>query len=260
MSFCHKPASHTRIRVEHLSKWFHVDGRLVHILDDITIEARDGEFVSVVGPSGCGKTTLFNIICGLLQADEGWVMLNGKMTESRRGMVAYMPQKDLLLPWRSVLENAVLSAEVGGQSVAQARMEALSLIPQFGLEGFAESYPHELSGGMRQRAALLRTYLFHRDLLLLDEPFGALDALTRRQMQLWLMSVWEQHRKTILFITHDVDEAIFLSDRVYVLSPRPATVRLQLEIDLPRPRAAKMLSDQAFVTLRKDLLQALDIR
>jgi len=249
----------TKVRVESLSKWFRVDGHVVQVLDRVTLGARDGEFVSIVGPSGAGKTTLFNIICGLMRADEGQVVLDGRVVSDRRGLVAYMLQKDALLPWRTVLQNVLLGAEVGRQSVSQALAEALELLPAFGLDGFADRYPHELSGGMRQRAALLRTYLFHREVLLLDEPFGALDALTRRQLQLWLMSVWERHRKTILFITHDVDEAIFLSDKVYALTARPASVCCELEVDLPRPRTAEALSDYRFAALRAKLLHALQV-
>lgn len=248
-----------RVQVEGVSKWFRVDGRVVQALDKVTLGAGDGEFVSIVGPSGSGKTTLFNIICGLMQPDEGSISLNGQVSKERRGLVAYMPQKDVLLPWRSVLSNVLLGAEVAGQSLAEARREAIALLPAFGLEGFADRYPHELSGGMRQRAALLRTYLFHRDILLLDEPFGALDALTRRRLQLWLMSVWESLRKTILFITHDVDEAVFLSDRVYALTARPGRVCCELVVDLPRPRRAGTLSAPQFTSLRNDLLKALDV-
>ncbi len=241
-----------------LSKWYRVNGHALQVLDRVTMRADAGEFVSIVGPSGCGKTTIFNIICGLAQPDSGSVLLGGREVPDRRGLVAYMPQKDVLLPWRKVLGNVLLGAEVAGQSLEEAAREAEALLPGFGLEGFADRYPHELSGGMRQRAGLLRTYLFHREVLLLDEPFGALDALTRRKLQLWLQSVWQERRKTVLFITHDVDEAVFLSDRVYALSPRPATVRREVHVDLPRPREAGMLSDPRFAAARAELLEALE--
>ncbi|NPV09552.1 MAG: ABC transporter ATP-binding protein [Anaerolineae bacterium] len=251
------PRSRRAVQVQHLSKWYRVDGHVVQALADVTLGADEGEFVSIVGPSGCGKTTLFNLICGLSRPDGGRILLDGREMRGERGRVAYMPQKDVLLPWRTLLENVLLGAEVDGQPMLQARQEALELMSAFGLEGFEHRYPHELSGGMRQRAALLRTYLFHRDVLLLDEPFGALDALTRRQMQVWLMSVWEERRKTILFVTHDVEEAVFLSDRVYALTPRPARVSHEMEVDLPRPRRPALLAAPEFVAARAELLGAL---
>ncbi|MGI6209147.1 MAG: ABC transporter ATP-binding protein [Anaerolineae bacterium] len=251
------PRSSRAIEVRNLTKWYRVDGHVVQALDGVTLGADEGEFVSIVGPSGSGKTTLFNLICGLSRPDSGQIFIQGREMRGQRGQVAYMPQKDVLLPWRTLLQNVLLGAEVDGQPMLQARQEALALMPEFGLEGFEDRYPHELSGGMRQRAALLRTYLFHRDVLLLDEPFGALDALTRRQMQVWLMGVWEEHRKTILFVTHDVDEAVFLSDRIYALTPRPARVSHEMVVDLPRPRTPALLSAPEFVAARAELLEAL---
>jgi ABC-type nitrate/sulfonate/bicarbonate transport system ATPase subunit len=242
-----------------VSKWFAVDGRLTQAIDRISLAVAEGEFVSIVGPSGCGKTTLFNIICGILAPDEGEVFVDGQPATGRRGLVAYMPQRDALLPWRTVLQNVLLGAELGGQPMAQARAEALSLLPAFGLAGYEHRYPYELSGGMRQRAALLRTYMLHRDVLLLDEPFGALDALTRRQLQLWLLELYQQHRKTVLFITHDVDEAVFLSDRIYALTPRPARICCTLEVDLPRPRTFAAMAEPRFTALRQELLRALQV-
>jgi len=178
-------------------------------------------------------------------------------TARRAGRVGYMPQRDLLLPWRSVLDNAILGPEIAGQSRAAAREEARELLPLFGLAGFADAYPAVLSGGMRQRAALLRTFLCHQDVMLLDEPFGALDALTRAELQGWLLEVWARFRHTVLFITHDVDEATFLSDRVVVLTPRPARVRLELVVPLPRPRTRDLVVTDAFVHVKEELLRAL---
>jgi ABC-type nitrate/sulfonate/bicarbonate transport system ATPase subunit len=187
---------------------------------DLAIQA--GEFVTLVGPSGCGKSTLFNIAAGLLDAD-GEVALGGVRCGARDllGRVAFMPQRDLLLPWRTVVDNAILAIEIEGVRRGEARRRAAAMLPEFGLAGFGGQYPHQLSGGMRQRVALMRTFLFERDLMLLDEPFGALDALTRMMMQRWLLEVWQRRRRTVLFITHDVDEAIFLGDRVLVMSARP---------------------------------------
>src|ERR1700681_1097607 len=170
-----------------------------------------GEFVTVVGPSGCGKSTLFNIVAGLEEPDSRGVLRfegNSCHAADLLGRVSFMPQQDLLLPWRNVVDNAILALEVEGVPRAEARAKALKMLPEFGLAGFEKQYPHQLSGGMRQRVALMRTFLFERDLMLLDEPFGALDALTRAMMQRWLLDVWQKYRRTILFITHDVDEAI----------------------------------------------------
>jgi len=169
-----------------------------------------------------------------------------------------MPQRDLLLPWRTVLNNVILGPELDGRSRREARQRARELMPLFGLEGFENAFPDTLSGGMRQRAALLRTFLTDRDVLLLDEPFGALDALTRRELQRWLLDVWEQFRKTILFITHDVEEAVFLADRVLVFSARPGRIVKQLPVDLPRPRQSLSLLSDDLRRLEADLFATLE--
>jgi len=225
-------------------------------LDRVDLVVGVGEFVSLVGPSGCGKSTLFNIVSGLEPADAGQVILDGRDVTGQAGLFAYMPQRDLLLPWRTLLDNVILGAELAGRRRQQARQEARGLLPLFGLEGFERNYPATLSGGMRQRAALLRTFLFQRDVLLLDEPFGALDALTRAGMQQWLLEVWAQLSRTILFITHDVEEAVFLSDRVYVLTARPARVQLELPIALSRPRRRDLVTSPSFIALKRRLLEA----
>jgi len=171
--------------------------------------------------------------------------------------VSYMPQKDLLLPWRTVLDNVVLARRATREDSRAVKKEAMELMPLFGLSGFENSYPAELSGGMRQRAALMRTVLARRRVLLLDEPFGALDAITRNRMQQWLLQVWDNFRQAVLFVTHDIDEAIFLADRVYVLTPRPARVCLHLDIDLPRPRQVEMVTTERFLALKKQIMRAL---
>lgn len=251
------PDASCKIEVRKVSKAFRVDGRRVETLLDASLWAASAEFVTLIGPSGCGKSTLFNVICGLLEPDVGEVWLDGAAVVSRTGRVGYMPQKDLLLPWRRVLDNVILGPEIRGEDLTASRREARSLLPLFGLEGFADAYPATLSGGMRQRAALLRTFLTHQDVMLLDEPFGALDAITRIELQDWLLEVWRHLRKTILFITHDVEEAIFLSDRIYVLTPRPAQVKLELAVSLPRPRTREMVLTGAFVRDKEKLLGAL---
>jgi len=254
------PDAPCKLELTGITKWFKVDGVPLKALEDVSLHARAGEFVSIIGPSGCGKSTLFNIICGLLEPDEGQVLLDGQAASRRAGLVGYMPQKDLLLPWRSVLDNVILGPELRGEDLRESRREARELIPLFGLEGFADAYPAVLSGGMKQRAALLRTFLTHREVLLLDEPFGALDALTRMELQEWLLGVWARFRKTILFITHDVDEALFLSDRVYVMTPRPGRVKAVLAVPLARPRRRSMTASPEFAALRYQLLEALAVR
>ena len=239
-------------------KSFRVDGRLVTALGGVNLRARRGEFVVVIGPSGCGKSTLLNIVCGLLQPDSGEILLDGRPIADRTGLLGYMLQKDLLLPWRRVLENVILGPEISGESREKARQEARELVPLFGLEGFEETYPAALSGGMRQRAALLRTFLSHKNVMLLDEPFGALDALTRRQLQQWLLDVWSRFGQTIIFVTHDVEEAIYLADRVYVMTPRPGRIGLELDIPLGRPRHRELVTSSQFGELKGRLLAALE--
>jgi len=218
------------------------------VLDGIDLDVRPGEFVSVIGPSGCGKSTVFGIIAGLDAPDTGSVSAP---------TCAHMPQKDLLFPWRSVLDNTILGLDVQRVPRKQARARAAELFPRFGLAGFENARPHQLSGGMRQRAALLRTVVQDRPVLLLDEPFGALDSLTRTEMQTWLQDVWQQYRWTVLMITHDVREAVFLSDRVIVLSARPATVRRDVAVDLPRPRELALLTSPEFAAIERELIDVL---
>ena len=246
------------VEVEQVSKRFRVDGSVVQALDGVTLHAAEGEFVSLVGPSGCGKSTLLNLICGLMEPDSGTIRLQGDDLP-RLGRVGLMPQQDLLMPWRRLLDNVLLGPEIQHRDREQARAEALALLPLFGLQGFEYSYPTQLSGGMRQRAALLRTMLCHPTVLALDEPFGALDALTRRGMRAWLLQVWERFQQTVLFVTHDVDEAIWLSDRVLVMAPRPGAIALEVAIPLPRPRQARDLDAAQVTAIRAQLLAALGL-
>jgi ABC-type nitrate/sulfonate/bicarbonate transport system ATPase subunit len=223
----------------------------LEVLRELSLEAHAGEFVAILGPSGCGKSTAFSILTGGTPASSGEVLVDGVAETGTAGRFAYMPQADALLPWRRVLDNATLGLEVRGLSRGDARERVRPLLPAFGLDGFERSYPFQLSGGMRQRAALLRTVVQECDVLLLDEPFGALDALTRAEMQRWLESVWGRFRWTVLLVTHDVREAVFLADRIYVLSPRPGTVVSELVVSLPRPRA---LTDPRIAQLETELL------
>ncbi|MBX3538464.1 MAG: ABC transporter ATP-binding protein [Chelatococcus sp.] len=233
----------------------------VKALAGLNLSIRPGELVTVVGPSGCGKSTLFNILAGLEEPDPGHTLhFRGKPSTASAllGQVAFMPQRDLLFPWRNVIDNAILPLEVQGKSRDEARKLALQMLPEFGLAGFEKQYPHELSGGMRQRVALMRTFMFERELMLLDEPFGALDALTRAMMQRWLLDVWAKHKRTVLFITHDVDEAIFLGDRILVMTSRPGHIKLEEKVDLPRPRHPDVLTSTAFIELKKKLLASIE--
>lgn len=246
------------LEVAHVSKTFRDGGRDVRALDDVSFSACPGEFITIIGPSGSGKSTLFNVITGLAQPDSGSITLEGQPTGPRAGRVGYMPQRDLLLPWRTVIDNVILGPELDGRARRAARAQARELFPLFGLAGFEDAFPATLSGGMRQRAALLRTFLTGREVLLLDEPFGALDALTRRELQRWLLGVWQQFRKTILFITHDVQEAVFLADRVLVFSARPGRIAKVLEVDLPRPREEVAITSAHLRRLEADLIAALE--
>jgi NitT/TauT family transport system ATP-binding protein len=217
----------------------------VRALRGVTLRAAPGEIVALAGPSGCGKSTLLELVCGLTAADEGHV---------RAGAAALMPQRDALLPWLSALDNAGLALRVAGASRAQARATAHAHFAAFGLDGFERARPATLSGGMRQRVAFLRTLLAGRPVLCLDEPFGALDALTRLQMQRWLAGALAREPRTVLLVTHDVEEAVLLADRVVLLSPRPGRVVATLDVAVARPRAR---DDRAVVELRERALVAL---
>ncbi len=229
----------------------------LRVLEDVSLRAAEGTFASIVGPSGCGKSTLLKVLAGLLAPDAGTAEVGGTSTVDRPGLVSYMPQKDLLLPWRRVLGNATLGAEVGGIPRSEARRRAETLMERFGLAGFENAWPSQLSGGMRQRLALLRTFLAPATTMLLDEPFGALDAITRREMHGWLQTVLAAEPRTVLFITHDVEEALLLSDRVYVMSPRPGRIVSDVTVAFPRPRPSEAVLEPEFIRLKAELLRAL---
>jgi NitT/TauT family transport system ATP-binding protein len=217
----------------------------VTALDGVTLRVRRHETVAVVGPSGCGKSTLLELVCGLQEPDEGTV---------QGAPAALMPQRDGLLPWLSALDNAGLALRIAGASKEEARQRAHGHFAAFGLEGFESSRPRELSGGMRQRVAFLRTLLAGRPVLCLDEPFGSLDTLTRQQMQEWLAAALQKEPRTVLLVTHDVEEAVLLADRIVLLSPRPGHEVATLDVTLPRPRRR---TDLAVVELRERALKAL---
>ncbi|KAB8126982.1 ABC transporter ATP-binding protein [Gracilibacillus oryzae] len=235
-------------------KVFKKDGQEVVALQETNMQIAKGKFVSIIGPSGCGKSTLFNMIAGLLKPTSGEILLDGQNIIGKSGRVGYMLQKDLLLPWRTILSNIILGLELKGVSKKEAENRAVPLMEKYGLGGFENHYPGELSGGMKQRAALLRTLLYDQDVILLDEPFGALDAQTRLKMQTWLLQIWGDFNKTVLFVTHDIDEAIYLSDEIYVLSPRPGRLKEIVTVNIPRPRGQDTLLMKEFVDLKKKLL------
>jgi ABC-type nitrate/sulfonate/bicarbonate transport system ATPase subunit len=226
-------------------------------LQDVSLDIAPAEFVCILGASGCGKSTLFNAISGLLDVTAGRILLDGRDIAGRPGQVGYMLQKDLLLPWRTVLGNITLAAALTRGATDEDRAQAAALAGRYGLGEYLFHYPHALSGGMRQRVALMRTLAAGRELMLLDEPFGALDSQTRLGMQQWLLQVWQDMGRTILFVTHDVDEAIFLADRIVVMLPRPGRVGLTLSVDIPRPRLLQNLTEPAFVAIKREIMQLL---
>ena len=242
-----------KLEVNHISKRF--DDK--HVLQDISIALNQGELVSLLGVSGGGKTTLFNIIAGLLPPDEGNVILNGKDITNQPGQISYMMQKDLLLPYRTIEDNAALPLLLKGVNKRDARTQVSPLFAQFGLEGTQKKYPAQLSGGMRQRAALLRTYLFSQDVALLDEPFSALDTLTKRSIHQWYLDVMEKIQLTTLFITHDIDEAILLSDRIYLLSGSPGRIAAEIVIQEPKPRREDFSLTPEFLEYKREILSLL---
>ena len=226
------------------------------VLDDISLRVAKGEFVSILGPSGCGKSSLFRLLTGALTPDSGSIRVDGAPLTSKPAAFAFMPQRDALMPWRRIIDNVILGLEVQGMDRGEARTKVLPLFSTFGLEGFEQHYPAQLSGGMRQRAALLRTIVQDRPIQLLDEPFGALDALTRAEMQGWLESRWRQAHWTTLLVTHDVREAVALSDRIYVFSRRPARIIAEFAVPGPRPRLGRAPAAAA-IQLEAQLLDTL---
>jgi ABC-type nitrate/sulfonate/bicarbonate transport system ATPase subunit len=236
-----------------VSKEFHLDGGDLLAVDGVDLWAGPGEFVALIGPSGCGKSTLFNIVAGLDEPSSGEVRLGGVTGTDRLGASAYMPQRDALLDWRRVIDNVTLPLELGGWPRREARAAAQPLLDRFGLGDFARAWPWQLSGGMRHRAAFLRTVIAEPPRLLLDEPFGALDGITRSDLQLWLAGVWAEFGSTVLLVTHDVTEAVFLADRIYVMSPRPGRVVAEINVDLVRPRRLEDQESEAFVAVERHL-------
>ena len=237
------------IEISSLNKSFYKDGQEIKVLQDISLAIEKNEFVSVVGPSGCGKSTLLRTIAGLINPEVGKLNIDGK--------TSYLQQKTLLMPWRNVYENASLPLEIKSGKKIQDNKHVLDLINKFGLKGFEDHMPWELSGGMAKRVTILRSYLEDRDILLLDEPFSSLDAISRKQMQQWLLGIWREHKKTVIFVTHDIEEALYLSDKVYILSNRPATITNELEPGFSRPRSYDIVYSPDFINMKKNVEKSL---
>ncbi|MDR1838897.1 MAG: ABC transporter ATP-binding protein [Treponema sp.] len=231
----------------------------IPVVQDISLDLPEGGFISLLGPSGVGKTTLFNVLSGVEKPDSGSVFLNGEDITGISGKVSYMLQKDLLLEYRTVLDNVILPLLIHGEKKKAAREQAAEFFPMFGLASYEKKYPYQLSGGMRQRAALLRTCMMRNPVILLDEPFSALDAITRRKMQTWYAEIAEQMKFSTLFITHDVEEALVLSDTVYILNGKPGKITNKIEVQPRRPRDADFSVSKEFVEQKKFVLEAIGV-
>jgi len=251
--------SKPKLSIRGLTRRFSSGTQTTTAFTDLTMDVFDGEFVSIVGPSGCGKTTLLHCIAGLDQETSGSIAIDGVELEpsKRTPDVGYMFQKDLLLPWKRVIDNVALGLVLDGVPRSEARERSLELMERYGLGGFARAYPAHLSGGMRQRAAVIRTLLVDRPIMLFDEPFGALDALTRSVMQEWLLMVWEERRRATIFVTHDIEEAVQISDRVLVMSSRPGRIVREVAINIERPRTEEALAWPKVLEYKADLLKTL---
>ncbi|TYR79397.1 ABC transporter ATP-binding protein [Priestia megaterium] len=230
------------------------------VLDSLNLNVNDGEFVSIIGASGSGKSTLFRLITGLEKENEGRILINGQVHQNRLGTVGYMPQQDLLLPWRTIADNAALPLELKGMAKKEAHQKAAELLKGFGLGGYEQRFPSDLSGGMKQRVSFLRTVLSGSNVLLLDEPFSALDAITRLSMQEWLLEQWEKRKHTIMFITHDVNEALFLSDRIYIFADQPVHKLKEVQVPLRRPRTLSDLNKSEVLELKEHLINQLRMK
>lgn len=249
------------LQITDLSATYIEDDQHLLALSEVNLHVNPGEFVCLIGPSGSGKSSLLDVVTGIFAESHGTVAIDGRNLQpnQRPGATSYMRQRDLLMPWRTAVENAALALEVHGESPTRARQLAADRFEEFGLAGFEDRYPAQLSGGMRQRVAFLRTVLADNHLMMLDEPFGALDALNRVAMQLWLLQMWDRQRQGIIMVTHDVEEAIFLADRVLVLSARPGTIVHEEVISLARPRTREMVTTPEFLAHREALMRALGL-
>jgi ABC-type nitrate/sulfonate/bicarbonate transport system ATPase subunit len=229
-----------------------------NIIEDVSLDLNKGEIVCLLGVSGVGKTTLFNVISGLLNPDSGNVELDGVNITGKAGNVSYMLQKDLLLPYKTIIDNVSLPLVIRGEKKSKAREITIKHFEEFGLEGTQNKYPYQLSGGMRQRAALLRTYLFSDKVALLDEPFSALDSITKSSMHQWYLNVMEQIKLSTLLITHDIDEAVILSDRIYIMAGKPGKITEEICIEEPKPRSKDFKVSESFMKYKRYILDILE--
>nr|WP_289039444.1 ABC transporter ATP-binding protein [uncultured Allobacillus sp.] len=238
------------LELRHVSKSF---GQK-QVLQEISLHVANGEFVSVIGPSGSGKSTMFSLIGGLLEPNAGEIYLSGENITNKRGFISYMPQQASLFPWRTIIENVLVGQELQGKKDYE-RAEAM--LKRAGLGDVIHAYPHELSGGMKQRVAFIRALLSPQSLMLLDEPFSALDEFTRTDMQKWLLSIWEDDEQSILFITHNIDEALFLSDKIIILSVNPAEIKEVIEVPFKRPRDEELLLSEEFLQWKRKIMEVI---
>lgn len=241
------------LEVRQIHKTFRDRRREVPVLRDISLRVPAGEFVSIIGPSGCGKSTLFHVIGGLTAPEQGEVLLQGRRVTGQRGHISYVPQQPALFPWRTIEDNVVLAQEIAGTGSRSSRTEIQDWLGKAGLGGFERAYPHMLSGGMQQRASFLRGLLAPQEVMCLDEPFSALDALTRSEMQRWLLDIWEENKRSVLMITHSIEEALMLSDTIVLFSNRPASVLHTIQVPFPRPRREEMTDDPDFIRLKREI-------
>ena len=246
-----------KLQLDKISKTFSVAQRRVHVLMDINLTVQSGEFISIIGESGCGKTTLLRITAGLIPATTGQVLMDGAPISQPRRDIGFVFQRPVLLEWRTVVENILLPVEIIGLKLKHYRAKALELLAMTGLGGFENHYSAQLSGGMQQRVAIARALILKPSVLLMDEPFGALDAITREQMNSELLRIWGLSQTTALFVTHDIAEAVYLSDRVVVLGKRPGRITRIFEIDLPRPRLPEHRYDERFIRFCRDMKHAM---
>lgn len=237
------------ISIKNISKSFERPSGELEVLSDVSIEVDKNEFVSILGPSGCGKSTLLKIAAGLIKPDKGIIKCLKNLS--------YLQQNGPLMPWRNVLDNVLLPIEIRTGSKPKYNDEMKQIINEFGLAGFEDAMPDEISGGMAKRAAMLRTYLENKDILLLDEPFSSLDAITRKSMGKWLLEIWTKHKKSVLFVTHDIEEALLLSDRIYIMSHQPSTVEKTIIPVFGRPRISEIVYSREFINQRREIEEIL---
>lgn len=246
-------ASPFALELQSISLDFRDGKKRVPVLNDISLSVPSGQFVSIIGPSGSGKSTLFHVIGGLLKPDQGRVLMNGHDVTGERGYIGYVPQRPALFPWRTTRDNILLAREITGDVDGNVRLEAEEWISKSGLNGFEDAYPHTLSGGMQQRVSFLRGLIAPQELLCLDEPFSSLDELTRSEMQEWLLELWEEQRRSVLLITHSIEEALLLSDTIYLFSNRPASIIHKIDVPFERPRRKNITDDPEFLKLKREI-------